>query len=231
MKRKMEMIHLKTRAVIFDLDCTLHDRETSLFLFLKSQYQRLLEGNVSFTFDQYYIEFVKLEEFGRKWKDTVYRELLVKYSISELTSEELLNDYVKNFKNHCVLFKDTVEMLTELQKAGYKLGMITNGKTDFQKATINSLNIDPYFQDIIISGEIGLKKPDRRIFEASLKNLKVSAGDAIYIGDHPIDDVEAAKAAGLKTIWKRNEYWGEARSHSTFAEMKSLPSIVESLFL
>jgi putative hydrolase of the HAD superfamily len=214
----MEMVHVSNRAVIFDLDCTLHDRETSLFLFLKSQYHRLLEEKVSFTFNEFYKEFIGLEEYGRKWKDVVYKELLLKYPISGLTSEELLNDYINNFRNHCVSFKGTIEMLT-------------NGKTDFQKATIHSLHIEPYFQDIIISDEIGLKKPDGRIFEASLRNLSVSAGDAIYIGDHPLDDMEAARRTGLETIWKRNDYWGEAKSHVSFDHMKSLPSIIESVFV
>jgi putative hydrolase of the HAD superfamily len=218
------------KAVIFDLDCTLHDRETSLILFLKSQYQRLFKGKVSFTYEQYYEDFIKLEEFGRKWKDVVYEEILTKYMISHISSKDLLMDYVDHFRNHSVLFKDTVSMLLKLQTAGYEIGMITNGKTDFQKGTIHSLKIEPYFKDIIISDEIGIKKPDRRIFDASLKNLNVSKGDAIFIGDHPVDDIKAAKDVGLKTIWKKNNYWGEADPDDSFVDMKTLPSIVDSVF-
>jgi putative hydrolase of the HAD superfamily len=230
-KKKWRFFQMSKKAIIFDLDCTLHDRETSLYLFLESQYQNRFQGEAAFSFHQYYRDFVDLEKFGRVWKDLVYKEIVNKYQISYVTSEELLEDYVNCFRNHCVLFEGTEQMLAELTSSGYVLGIITNGKTNFQKGTIHALRIARYFKDIIISDEIGLKKPDKRIFGASLKNLNVCIGDAIYIGDHPIDDIEAAKNAGFRTIWKRNHHWGEASPDASFNDMRSLPSIIETMFI
>ncbi|MBM6619386.1 HAD family hydrolase [Bacillus suaedaesalsae] len=218
------------KAIIFDLDCTLHDRETSLFLFLKSQYDRLLSSEISISFPEFYNEFVKLEQFGRKWKDVVYGELLAKYKEIRLTSSELLEDYWYRFSEHCVAFDGTEFMLRELKEKNYRLGMITNGKTDFQKATIHALGIEDFFDDIIISDEIGLKKPDSRIFEASLHNLSVNKEHAVYIGDHPVDDIKAASDVGLQTIWKRNDYWGRAETGYSFDSMRDLPALIEYLY-
>lgn len=218
------------KAVIFDLDCTLHDRETSLFLFLKSQYERLLANKSTVSFLAFYKEFLNLEQLGRKWKDVVYEELLVKYPEINLTRRELLDDYIYSFKDHCVAFEGTYDMLTKLKSQDYMLGMITNGKTDFQKATIHALGIGPLFDDIIISDEIGFKKPDKRIFEASLHNLKVNVEHAIYIGDHPVDDIRAASNLGLMTVWKVNNYWGKAETSYYFDSMSDLPELIDSIF-
>ncbi|KAA0550104.1 HAD family hydrolase [Bacillus sp. BGMRC 2118] len=218
------------KAIIFDLDCTLHDREKSLYLFLNSQYDRLLSNSTSISFPEFYREFVALEQFGHKWKDVVYDELLLMYPEINLSRNELLDDYWNHFSEHCVCFEGTINMLSELKNSQYKLGMITNGKTDFQKATIHALKLAEFFDDIIISEEIGLKKPDGRIFEASLHNLKVSEEQAIYIGDHPAHDIKAAGDVGLHTIWKRNDYWGNADTKYSFESMRELPSLIEHIF-
>ena len=46
-----------------------------------------------------------------------------------------------------------------------------------------------------------MKKPDRRIFEAVLEALDTHAADAVYVGDHPVNDVQGATEAGLTAIW------------------------------
>ena len=50
---------------------------------------------------------------------------------------------------------------------------------------------------------MGVKKPDRRIFEAVLEALDTHAADAVYVGDHPVNDVQGATEAGLTAIWLR----------------------------
>ncbi|MEJ6950509.1 HAD family hydrolase [Natronospora cellulosivora (SeqCode)] len=82
-----------------------------------------------------------------------------------------------------------------------KLGMITNGSVRMQNAKIDEIGVRSFFETIIVSDEIGIKKPDIRIFNMVLKKLNVNAKNAIYIGDNPFCDIKGASNAGLNTAW------------------------------
>ncbi|MFD1737154.1 HAD family hydrolase [Bacillus salitolerans] len=221
---------MREKAVIFDLDGTLHNRKQSLYLFLTSQYRTLLESHVNFSFDQFRSEFTKLDKNGHVWKDIVYEQLINSLGVNHIGADELLQNYINDFPTFSVLFDDTLNMLSWLKQEGYKLGMITNGKKVFQRNTILSLQLEEYFDHIIISEEVGLRKPDERIFDLSLTSLGVQACDSIFVGDHPIDDVEAAKKVGLMTIWCENPNWGSADAHKRCASISELPSLILELF-
>src|SRR5699024_5591520 len=102
------------KAVLFDLDGTLLNRDESLKGFINNQYERLKRyvGNVPK--DQYIARFIELDERGYVWKDKVYRQLTQELNISLITWEELLQDYIDNFKFHCVPFNNLRQMLEEL---------------------------------------------------------------------------------------------------------------------
>jgi FMN phosphatase YigB (HAD superfamily) len=58
-----------------------------------------------------------------------------------------------------------------------------------------------YFDTIVISGELGIEKPDRRIFEAALKALGVKAEDAVMIGNRVDTDIVGANRSGMVSVW------------------------------
>lgn len=71
--------------------------------------------------------------------------------------------------------------------------MITNGFGQFQMDNLKSLQIEKYFDVILVSEWEGIKKPDPRIFNKALNILNVQPNEAIFVGDHPENDVLAAK--------------------------------------
>ncbi len=59
-----------------------------------------------------------------------------------------------------------------------------------------------------MESEAGIKKPDPAIFEMAIKQLNLSPNQCIYIGDHPVNDIEGAAKVGMETIWlKVNQPW------------------------
>src|SRR5690625_3878314 len=120
------------KAVLFDLDGTLLNRDESLKRFLSNQYERLKKyvGNVQKV--QYIARFIELDERGYVWKDKVYRQLTQEFNISRITWEELLRDYTDNFKFNCIPFDHLIQTLEELKSINISLGMITNGYGQFQ---------------------------------------------------------------------------------------------------
>ena len=120
------------KAVLFDLDGTLLNRDKSVELFINHQYERLHEILTHIPKEQYVSRFIELDQRGYVWKDKVYQQLIAEFNISSVTWEELLQDYLNEFKHHCVAFPHIHEMLEQLKNNQIALGMITNGYGHFQ---------------------------------------------------------------------------------------------------
>lgn len=151
------------KAVLFDLDGTLLNRDKSVELFINEQYERLYELLSHIPKEQYISRFIELDNHGYVWKDKVYQQLIDEFKIFSIPWEELLQDYIEEFKHHCVGFPHIHEMLEELKKNKIALGMITNGYGQFQMDNIKALHIKKYFDVILVSEWEGIKKPNPQI--------------------------------------------------------------------
>ncbi|WP_459503562.1 HAD family hydrolase [Bacillus sp. C1] len=204
------------RAALFDLDGTLLDRRQSLESFISNQYDRYADHFTEIKKNEYCTRFIQLDNNGYTWKDKVYTTLLGEYNITTLTAEHLLYDYVTTFANHCIPFPNVYTLLEQLQSKHIKVGIITNGFTEFQMNNIHALKLHTYTNTILVSEAEGIKKPHPAIFERALKQLNVQAKECIYVGDHPENDVMGAEKAGITAVWKKDAFW-EGFEHSRMA--------------
>jgi putative hydrolase of the HAD superfamily len=119
------------------------------------------------------------------------------------------------------------ETLMALQARGIKLGLITNGKTRVQQQKLETLGFKDFFDPILVSEHVGVKKPDPRIFEIALERLQLEASDVWMVGDHPVNDVLGARGAGLIGVWLKAEMHKWPDDFERGLEIKSLPELVE----
>lgn len=87
----------------------------------------------------------------------------------------------------------------------YRTALVTNGPSDIQWEKIRGLGIDWLFDAIVVAGELGIYKPDRRIFELLLDRLGVPAASTLFVGDSPEMDIAGARAVGMRTAWVRGD--------------------------
>ncbi|WP_045518793.1 HAD family hydrolase [Neobacillus niacini] len=215
------------KAVLFDLDGTLLDRDESVKGFIHSQYDRLNNIVGHIPRENYIKRFIELDQRGYVWKDKVYQQLVIEFQITEITWEEMLQDYIAEFKNHCVPFPNLIPMLEELRSRNLRLGMITNGRGQFQLDNIKALGIEEYFDRILISEWEGIKKPDPDIFKRALKQLNVAPHESIYVGDHPDNDVKAAQNVGMIGVWKKDPQWNQIVGDCVVEDLAELPLFLE----
>ncbi len=116
------------KAVLFDLDGTLLNRDQSVKQFISDQYNRLSKIFSHIPKKTYIERFIALDNHGYVWKDKVYEQLTREFNINGNTNEELLHDYIYHFQRHCVPFPQLIHILEKLKKQNMKLAMITNGK-------------------------------------------------------------------------------------------------------
>lgn len=206
---------MRIKAILFDLDGTLLDRDASLKRFIESQHSRLHPVLGHIPLEDYQTRFVELDARGYVWKDRVYQQLMEEFDIRGISQQELLADYVSQFHHSCEPFPHLIELFERLRSLGIRLGMITNGFTALQLSNIRALDIESYFATILVSEQEGLRKPDSAIFRRALERLGVSPEESMYVGDHPVNDIQASQQVGMIGVWKQDPYW-EADVHADY---------------
>ncbi len=215
------------KAVLFDFDRTLLDRDASVSIFVATQYERLKASLSHIPKERYISRFIELDDRGYVWKDKVYTQLVDDFMIKGVSGEQLLEDYESEFHKSCIPYPNLLEMLEQLKRAQVQTGIITNGHGEFQLRNIQALGIDDYVNVILISEWEGIKKPDPEIFLRALARLGVRGEEAMYIGDHPINDVQASRRVGMKAVWKTDSQWEAPKeADGTISDLLDIPDLL-----
>jgi putative hydrolase of the HAD superfamily len=115
---------------------------------------------------------------------------------------ERIADHMTESKEACVRpFDGAIEALRLLGQRGHRLGLLTNGSSAFQRRKLSRFELEPLFELILIEGELGYGKPDRRVFQAALDHFEVEPRDTWMIGDNLDADIAGAQALGMLGVW------------------------------
>jgi putative hydrolase of the HAD superfamily len=89
-----------------------------------------------------------------------------------------------------------------------KLGLVSNFTyAPVIYASLRKLDINQFFDAVVVSHENGWRKPHTRIFQDALEKLRVEAEKTVFIGDSPLEDIKGAQAAGLKTVFVASQFF------------------------
>jgi putative hydrolase of the HAD superfamily len=97
------------------------------------------------------------------------------------------------------VYPEVRSVLAALQGQGLLLAVISNWDERLP-LLLERLALTPFFAAVVISSEVGVEKPDRRIFAEALRRLGVAPEAAVHVGDSPLEDVEGAIAAGMEAV-------------------------------
>ena len=122
-------------------------------------------------------------------------------------ADRLVAHFWESYDGHCRLSDDVRRTLDELRRQRLKLAVVTNGASMRQRRKIAALGLADAFDAILVSEEEGVRKPEAELFRRALARCGVAAHEALFVGDHPVADVEGAYRAGLKAAWKFVPYW------------------------
>ena len=166
-------------AVIFDLDGTLTDRPATI---LAAAEALGLDGRA----------LVRADPHGRL---SMRRTLAMVDPSRRLGEKRWLKAVVEH-----VVAADGVEAVGRLRGRGVKVALLSNGASATQRGKLERLGLAEAFDEVVISGEVRLKKPEPAIFRLTLRRLGVEAAEAWMIGDDPERDLHPAKRLGLKAV-------------------------------
>jgi putative hydrolase of the HAD superfamily len=122
-------------------------------------------------------------------------------------------------------FQDYIDSLelrpyaeTLLQKIAEtcKLGLISNfTHAPVVHVSLRKLGISRYFNAVVVSGDIGWRKPHQKIFTEAMRRLQVKAEETVYIGDCPQEDIKGAAQAGMKTVFVNSQFYNADDLHAS----------------
>jgi putative hydrolase of the HAD superfamily len=98
-------------------------------------------------------------------------------------------------------FPGAIEVLRVLQFRKVRMGLVTNGASDKQRAKIDRYALAVFFDCIVVEGEFGRGKPDERVFRHALSQIGVPPQDAWMVGDNLLHDIAPAQALGMTGVW------------------------------
>jgi putative hydrolase of the HAD superfamily len=190
------------KAVLFDLDDTLTDRMASL-----SKYAALFHREFAWllgtvTVREIESTFVALDAQGYRPRDEVYAGIVEQLAWAHAPDTSEIRDHWHTwFPQATVARSGLQETLAALAAASLRLGVVTNGSVLTQSAKIAQLGIGHYFVTVVISEATHCKKPGTRIFQHALEEIERLAGETLFVGDHPMNDVLGSVEAGLVPVW------------------------------
>lgn len=188
--------------LLFDLDDTLCDYASARDIRLRRAFEQALDPDHGLNIDQLVAESVATHPHGADH----FGEMLRTHGISDANVASSAATWYRTNRFHGLeLFSDAVAVLNTL-RAGLpspqgRIGLITNGPADVQRAKVELLQVERHVDFVIISGEFGVWKPDPAIFAEALRLGDASAADAVFIGDSVEHDMAGARSAGIRSIW------------------------------
>ncbi|HEL1588319.1 TPA: HAD family hydrolase [Streptococcus suis] len=229
------------KALIFDVDDTLYDQI--------QPFERALERHIEvareqieplyLSFRRYADEVFEATAIGKmSLKDShIYRmkHALADfgYQVSDATALAIQIDY-DYFQGQIELSPVFPEIFSWCQAQGIAMGIITNGPYRHQLRKIRTMGLVDWFEleHVLISGQVGITKPNPAIFQLMEERLGMSGEDICYLGDSFENDVVGAKAANWKAIWfnhrKRVEPIAPYQAYKVVTDWDELVEVIQS---
>jgi putative hydrolase of the HAD superfamily len=146
-------------------------------------------------------EMQQLREWAPEYRREVWNQALCEVGMCDpLLADQRSALYPAERRARYKPFADVRPCLDGL-RADYRLGLVTNGPCDLQCVKLDASGLRSYFGATVISRQVGVKKPDPRIFAIALGRLGTEAQDSAFVGDTPKSDIVGAHAAGMKAVW------------------------------
>ena len=138
------------------------------------------------------------------------------------------------YSNSITVEAETLAVLGELGAAGYPMGLVSNVALlpHLMREDLERLGIAPHLRASVFSSEVGVRKPDPRIFAEALERMAVGPAETVFVGDRLYDDVSGAQAVGMRAVQTR-QFRQEAderyRSDAVIGHLRELPEAITRL--
>lgn len=190
------------KAIIFDFDGTLSNRQENAYGVFSDYFRDYFKQMNDLEYEAMLQDLIMYDCNGTipvKTRMIPFKNKYGKY-LPENFEEEFIPFYYDHMFEYAVLKKETIDVLERL-KGKYRLAILSNGDSKSQHNKITKVGIEQYFDEVLVSGDIGIHKPDKRIFEYVADKLNVKLEECLMVGDVFSSDILGAINAGITPVW------------------------------
>lgn len=227
------------KGILIDLDNTLYSYDECHEIGLKSSFEHLNRTHSSITNDQFQSLYKNIQKELKNrlpQRAASHHRLLYFQSILEKLDIwtpslclDLYQAYWSSFLNKMKLFDGAIEFLKTLTLKNIPVVIVTDLTAQIQFEKLEKLAISQYIKFVVTSEEIGIEKPDQKVFQAALNKIVCNPSEVIMIGDSFEKDILGSKLSGIKAIWfdksknwSCNEELPQVQKCSSFKELYEL---------
>jgi putative hydrolase of the HAD superfamily len=136
------------------------------------------------------------------------------------------------YSNSLRLEPDMLAKLEEIRRPGYRMGLVSNIslRANLMKQDIEDLGLAPLLDATVFSSEVGVRKPDPRIFQEALNRLGADPATTVFVGDRLLDDVNGAHSVGMRAVQTRQfrqETNPDVVPDAVIDHLKELPAVFQ----
>jgi putative hydrolase of the HAD superfamily len=229
------------RGIVFDIDGTLLQHEMAVELSLRHLYMFIKDKIPDSRFNDFLLFWnVKSNQYMNEYlngKISFEEQRILRiesvlsnwdYNTSLDEAKKLFRMFLVKYEQNWMLYEDALPCLNIVKK--FSLGVISDGQGVQQRSKLTLTEIDSFFDSIIISGEVGISKPQPKIFQLSAKELNLPLNEILYVGDHLEKDALGALNAGMHGVWiNRTEQIYEKADIRMIFKLTDLPSAIKQL--
>jgi putative hydrolase of the HAD superfamily len=170
-----------------------------------------------------------LKNWAPRYRQTSWHNTLMAHGIDDPSlAADLADTFIRLRRERHVLYDDALPVLQQLQGM-YPLGLLTNGAPDLQRLKIEKSKVASFFDQIIIAGEVGIRKPEPEIFQIMANRLGMEPQKIMMIGNSLENDIQGAWEVGMTPVWlNRNRHIPDC-DPASITEIKSLSNILDLL--
>lgn len=204
-------------AVLFDIDDTLFPTTVFALEARRAAVAAMVTAGLDFPVEQVFSELLEvIAEFSSNYSQHFNKLLkrldpeLKRHTNTALVIAAGVSAYHDSKFRHLEPFEDVIPTLAYARSRGWKVGIISHGWTDKQSEKLVRLGLVPHLDDdaIFISEDIGINKPNPKLYLRAAERLGLAPGEVMYVGDSPHHDVLPAGELGMRTVWaKRASKW------------------------
>ncbi|MGE6753781.1 HAD family hydrolase [Rossellomorea sp. NPDC071047] len=214
--------------MLFDLDDTLLNRDQAVDQMFSVVLEKCYEDVQHPSKNEMLHRFKEYDKgsYGDNNKINVLESLFDEFPPHYRLPRHDIQDFWNHHFPRCFSISEHTITIVNTLTQHVRVGIITNGSTQRQKAKIMNTGLNHYFDTIIISEEAGMSKPDKRIFELALSKLNVQPEDALLVGDDLEKDIAGCQHSNIKGIWFNPNRIKNDTDIQPYAEIDSFESLI-----
>lgn len=170
-----------------------------------------------------------LRDWGPAYRRESWRVALADQGVDDdALAAELGEIFGSERRRRHGVFDDAREALTAVRRS-HRLGLLTNGASCLQREKLAASGFADLFDAVVVSGDVGVGKPDRRVFDHALALLGADPASTTMVGDNLVKDIDGALAAGLRAVWLNRHGRPRPPERADIAEIATLADLEATL--